>query len=240
MDTTPIPLTEDEVAHLIRKSTNGKVRSVDDPWRAAHDHRRQPLGARRDRWTARPQHHHRRQRGDSHPMKTNLKAPCSDCPFRKKSLPGWLGPWQPWDLLRSVDADVPFPCHQTIAEDHEERGQSLDQMQSCAGAALFLANRYKLSRDPSTARHQALLRQQDDYVEQKARVMSTENEFMLWHSADNLRANMEKLMEMQRADADTGTGDQAPSCAESSSAGSAKGIVAGCAGVHDRRTVATD
>lgn len=126
-------------------------------------------------------------------MKTDLKEPCDSCPFRKVSLPSWLGPWTPWDLLMSIDADTPFPCHKTIAEDHEERGQPLEKMQSCAGAALFLANKCKLSRDPATARHQNLLRQQENYTTLKDGVFKTNVEFNDWHHPDNRAVNFDKL-----------------------------------------------
>lgn len=76
-------------------------------------------------------------------MKTDLRKPCNDCPFRRTSPRGWLGPWTAPDLLFSLGW-TPFPCHQTIRRE----GQSYDDntLQGCAGAAIFLNNKCERAR----------------------------------------------------------------------------------------------
>lgn len=96
------------------------------------------------------------------------KKPCRACPYRKKSLPGWLGAASPehfmlttfgekpfeteaGTIMMPVGPEYPMPCHLTIDyEDpewkdfweanwaHGERTGSL-----CAGAAVMFANRAK-------------------------------------------------------------------------------------------------
>ena len=48
-------------------------------------------------------------------MNLNLHKPCNACPFRRNAPPGWLGPWDAEDLVRSL-AYFAFPCHRTIPE----------------------------------------------------------------------------------------------------------------------------
>lgn len=75
--------------------------------------------------------------------------PCSDCPFRRKSMPGWLGAGSPESFIDCMQRDEPLPCHQTIDYDnphwlvewmHQKNGRM------CAGALIFMAN--KLQRHP--------------------------------------------------------------------------------------------
>jgi hypothetical protein len=77
-------------------------------------------------------------------MKANLAKPCNDCPFRKNSLPGWLGPWEtPLELHRFVMAENEFPCHKTMTDefgdDVPEHKQSY-----CRGAILYMKKNSKM------------------------------------------------------------------------------------------------
>ena len=84
--------------------------------------------------------------------------PCSDCPFRRKAMPGWLGASSPEGFIDCMQRDEPLPCHQTIDYDdnphwlvewmHQKTGNM------CAGALIFLANKLqhhpfeKMAKDP--------------------------------------------------------------------------------------------
>ena len=50
--------------------------------------------------------------------------PCSDCPWSRESLKGWLGGVDPMTWLREAGTDHPIPCH-TVSN------------QQCAGAAIY-------------------------------------------------------------------------------------------------------
>ncbi len=84
-------------------------------------------------------------------MRTDLHQPCIECPFRRQSAAGWLGPWQATEIIAFLNVNA-FPCHRTI----KNNGQSIEDgsLQGCAGAAQFLNNQCKLSRDQVTADHQ--------------------------------------------------------------------------------------
>lgn len=62
--------------------------------------------------------------------------PCSDCPFSRESLPGWLGGGDVDDWVRAAHSDMVLPCH------------VIDNMQ-CAGAAIYRRNVAKLPMPPN-------------------------------------------------------------------------------------------
>jgi len=61
--------------------------------------------------------------------------PCSDCPWHRESLPGWLGSLTPDQWIRDVHGEVLILCHAVIGPE-------------CAGAAIYRANVGKRPRDP--------------------------------------------------------------------------------------------
>lgn len=72
--------------------------------------------------------------------------PCNDCPWRRVSAPGWLGPYDADEWVALVHSDEPIACHETIVEDEEWGGAK-----QCRGAATYRANVCKSPRDPSVA-----------------------------------------------------------------------------------------
>lgn len=75
---------------------------------------------------------------------TQHRTPCSDCPFRRDSLRGWLGGSQPSEFVAMAHSDMRYPCHLT-------RGKWAKRPQ-CAGLAIYRANVAKLPRDPEILR----------------------------------------------------------------------------------------
>jgi hypothetical protein len=90
------------------------------------------------------------------PMNTDLLRPCGECPFRRVSARGWLGPWEPGELLFHLGRGE-FACHRTIPRNEEIEADD-PRLQACAGAAIFLNNKCEESRHPSVAAHQAKMR----------------------------------------------------------------------------------
>lgn len=74
-------------------------------------------------------------------------SPCSDCPWRINSLPGWLGPLDATEWIGLVLSDAPIACHQTIVKS----GEWTPGVRQCAGAADFRANICKVPRDHNVA-----------------------------------------------------------------------------------------
>lgn len=75
--------------------------------------------------------------------------PCEECPFRRDSVPGHIGPYAAHDWPNMAHAEGPIACHMTIKGDE---GWGQDGMKQCAGAAIFRANIMKSPRHPKVAR----------------------------------------------------------------------------------------
>lgn len=67
-------------------------------------------------------------------MKFDLKTPCSECPFRRDCLTGWLGLERASDIAQTLDGGNRFSCHKT------GRNEKRDGEQHCAGALIVLKN----------------------------------------------------------------------------------------------------
>lgn len=76
---------------------------------------------------------------DAKPRKHQHKKPCSDCPFARTALRGWLGNSSPEEWIADVHGEALIDCH-TVSN------------QQCAGAAIYRSN---LCKDP---RRQDVLR----------------------------------------------------------------------------------
>lgn len=62
--------------------------------------------------------------------------PCSDCPMRRDSLPGWLGGDNPDRYVKMLHGDSVVPCH-------------VIDNQQCAGVAIYRANVIKRCDPPN-------------------------------------------------------------------------------------------
>lgn len=70
---------------------------------------------------------------------------CKECPFKKGSAPGWLGPWQkPQDLVEFVLSENEFPCHMTMGDDDVDVMPEHETV--CTGSVLFANKSFKLFR----------------------------------------------------------------------------------------------
>ena len=68
------------------------------------------------------------------------KAPCHDCPWRRASIPGWLGPYTIEEWLQVAHGEGRIECH-TVKQFDDDGWQ-------CAGAAIYRANVIKQCHDP--------------------------------------------------------------------------------------------
>lgn len=98
---------------------------------------------------------------DARPRKTQHKSPCSDCPFARASLRGWLGSSTMGEWIAAVHGEALIECHTTDKQ--------------CAGAAIYRANVCKLPRDLD------LLRLPAD----KVTVFANPKEFRSHHEKEN-------------------------------------------------------
>lgn len=74
----------------------------------------------------------------------HCKVPCIECPFRKDSLPGWLGPHTAQELHSIVMAEFPFPCHMTHNGVSDWDSVIRDNIPICAGALIYMRKGAKL------------------------------------------------------------------------------------------------
>lgn len=75
----------------------------------------------------------------STPAKSQITKPCSDCPWARKSVDGWLGPGTIDEWLQAAHSEGQIPCH-------------VHPNVQCAGLAIFRANVCKVPRDEETLR----------------------------------------------------------------------------------------
>lgn len=109
-------------------------------------------------------------------MKTNLKQPCKECPFRKKAPAGWLGPWNPEDIVRQISYGE-FPCHRTIPHN------SIENMESCGGAAMLLNNSIQQAHGTVLSSHQRKIEEEDHST-----VFSNKQEFLDHHNNASVKS----------------------------------------------------
>lgn len=84
--------------------------------------------------------------------------PCGDCPWRRKSLNGWLGSMSKEGWILVAHSDSTIECHTQLGA-------------QCAGAAIYRANTCKLAYPPN-------LKLKPDHEV----VFSNRNEFFEHHS----------------------------------------------------------
>ena len=88
------------------------------------------------------------------------KKPCAECPFRKKSIPGYLGPWPgPSELLDQAFSEAGFICHKTIVRVDENHSFIFkgEKFRQCAGALICANKTSKIHRDPEMQKEQLRL-----------------------------------------------------------------------------------
>lgn len=72
------------------------------------------------------------------------RKPCNECPWRRESWNGHLGPYAAPLWVALVLSDEPIACHKTVVEDDDwEEGD----VRQCMGAAIFRANIFKRPRN---------------------------------------------------------------------------------------------
>ena len=109
------------------------------------------------------------------------RKPCSQCPYRRRSAPGWLGAATPQQFLASTLGEEHMPCHAAVDyDDPAWRESQYPQAPMCAGSLVFMANTSKLPRDPSLA---AAVRQVDADHDT---VFSRPDEFLDHHADPHL------------------------------------------------------
>jgi len=104
------------------------------------------------------------------------KTPCNECPFRRKSMAGYIGGHEHVvEILNIIHADGKFPCHKHVntivtrkmeEENYEDKDdafdEALDEAPFCTGALAYANNTCKEIRDPAGAPFVAEIGKRDD------------------------------------------------------------------------------
>ena len=110
------------------------------------------------------------------------KTMCAECPFRKKSAPGWLGPWSVDEFEQIINSDSQFVCHDVInkmSDDNVPTSIIEDVGQHCVGLLRYRNSLCRLSRDPEVAEVQRELRSVQDEEIIPAREFRTHHESII-------------------------------------------------------------
>jgi len=112
--------------------------------------------------------------------RTATKEPCKQCPFRRKSMAGWLGDSDPEQFIETTMGDYPMPCHQTLDYNDpqwKEKWEAGEAGKLCAGALSFFANIGKVSRERGRPRR-----------EEDPEVFETPQEFCDHHNSAKIKS----------------------------------------------------
>lgn len=89
--------------------------------------------------------------------------PCNECPWRKQSVPGYLGPYTATEWLDAAHAEGAIACHKTIPPG----GGWGDRTLQCAGLASFRHHVMKTPRNRTIAvgpANPAVLQSNDEFL----------------------------------------------------------------------------
>lgn len=73
--------------------------------------------------------------------------PCRECPWRKNSIPGWLGASTPLEFLDLSESEARMPCHLTVDYERDDWEEQIKTAPQCAGRAIYFANRCKVPKN---------------------------------------------------------------------------------------------
>jgi hypothetical protein len=83
-----------------------------------------------------------------------VKQACKECPFRRASIPGWLGEssGKPMEFIGPHwQADLPLPCHLTVNWESDNSQGRAAEAPLCFGLLTMMKNSAKMPRDPELA-----------------------------------------------------------------------------------------
>ena len=81
--------------------------------------------------------------GDAVTLPDATPQPCSDCPWVRTAMRGWLGPFTADEWIAIAHSDEPVACHRTIKVSGRWEGAS-----QCRGLASFREHICKSPRNP--------------------------------------------------------------------------------------------
>lgn len=100
---------------------------------------------------------------------------CKECPYKKDSLPGYLGELShnPERFLDQLESPHLHPCHLTVNWEDEDGGT--ENAKTCTGALQYMNNTCKVSRYPQA-------RQLQNTVGKSEKIFNRRTDFIKHHS----------------------------------------------------------
>jgi hypothetical protein len=89
------------------------------------------------------------------PVRAHRKSPCKECPFRKKSFPGYLGSSSPERMILATAQGIPMPCHLSLDYSDPQCLEKFERQEAgvlCHGALTTMANLCIVPRDRTLPR----------------------------------------------------------------------------------------
>jgi hypothetical protein len=72
---------------------------------------------------------------------------CNECPFNKKSIPGFLADYTPKVIHDIVMSEQHFPCHKTLPAVNTLTPQEALEFPRCKGSIMYMKKGCKLPND---------------------------------------------------------------------------------------------
>lgn len=103
------------------------------------------------------------------------KTACRECPFRKRSPKGWLGPWKSAkELIEQAFSEAGLACHMQLEKAHEPGGAPF-----CTGALVCANKSHKLYRNREIAELQVKAKADDEVLDARAFLEYHKNRLIL-------------------------------------------------------------
>ncbi len=86
-------------------------------------------------------------------MKKPKGSPCEECPFKKKSLQGYVGNTTVAEFVMQAEGGAsPMPCHMEVDYEKKDWKKQQEKVHQCSGHAIFLSNMCKGHLGPGVER----------------------------------------------------------------------------------------
>lgn len=117
---------------------------------------------------------------DSTDHTKQMKRPCNQCPFRRKSLQGYLGEssYNPEEFLMQLELPDVHPCHTQVDWESENLDEVMKKAPRCVGSIQHMNNCGKISRYKPIADLQKQYGKNDE-------VFKWKQEFIQHHKKEN-------------------------------------------------------
>lgn len=130
------------------------------------------------------------------------RTPCRGCPFKLRSIPGYLGADRPVPFVaKTWLVELDMPCHQAIDYSDPDWLETQEPgAPMCAGALILMANGHKLPRDQRMAEAVRAVGQSDEVFASVAAFLDHHDPGGAWTPAKAAGAMRQYVLEKEMID----------------------------------------